>query len=114
MDTRTQEEKQSIGERRSGIERRSTSELPSKEQLALFARRMRRALRDEKSRGFFGVANGEQDFAIYPDVIHIVGWIEGLAAVQREQQVQVKPSLRRAVPGAAVAQPELVAAAVDG
>ncbi len=81
-DTRPESEKQSIGERRSGIDRRTArgpaKPMPSNEQLMLFARRLRRTMRDEKGRAFLGVAIGEQDFTFYPDVIRLVEWIEGL------------------------------------
>lgn len=103
IDTRSEAEKQLVGERRSGIDRRTVCEpakgMPSSEQLALFARRLRRTIRDEKGRNFFGVANGEQDFAIYPDVVRVTEWIEGLVSSEKDRQAedQPKPSLRRAV-----------------
>jgi hypothetical protein len=82
-DNRSEEEKRLIGERRSRIDRRSEKavEQPSNEQLALFAKRVRRAIRDEKSRHLFGFAagEGEQDFRTYPDVLRTLDWIEGLA-----------------------------------
>ena len=53
---------------------------PSDEQLALFAKRVRRAIRDEGSRvHIFGIASGEGDFSGYPDVLRTLEWIEGLA-----------------------------------
>ena len=67
-ETRSDEEKQRVGERRTQPDRRSgpVSQRPSNEQLVLFARRLRRATDNEKSREFFRAANGENDFAIYP------------------------------------------------
>jgi hypothetical protein len=82
-DTRSESEKQLLGERRFGIERRtdrkSAKPMPSNEQLLLFARRLRRTMRDEKGRAFLGVAIGEQDFSFYPEVTRLVEWIESLA-----------------------------------
>jgi hypothetical protein len=86
-DTRSETEKQLLGERRSGVNRRSektaiqSSVRPASEQLALFARRLRRALASERARDFFGVARGEYDFAIYPDVLRTLEWLETLAKV---------------------------------
>jgi hypothetical protein len=84
-DTRSEAEKQSLGERRSQIDRRSNhdrraSGQPSKEQLSLFAKRVRRAMRDEKSRHFFGVAAGETNFSGRADVLRSLEWIEVLAS----------------------------------
>jgi hypothetical protein len=81
LDTRSEEEKRLTGERRLQIDRRANraSEPPSKEQLALFAKRVRRAIRDESSRHIFGIPSGEGDFRGYPDVLRILDWIEGLA-----------------------------------
>lgn len=105
IDTRSEAEKQLTGERRSGIDRRAVDRpapiTPSNEQLALFVRRLRRIMRDEKGRGHLGVANTEQEFSFFPDVIHVVDWLERLSAVQTEPQP--RPSLRKAVPGAAKA-----------
>jgi hypothetical protein len=56
-------------------------------------------MRDDKSRCHFGVANGEQDFAFYPDVIRIVEWIERHSAMETEHAA--RPTLRKAVAGAA-------------
>ena len=85
-DTRSELEKAMQGERRSGVDRRADSRpsqttvaKPSDAQLALFARRLRRALRSERGREFFGVARGEYDFAIYPEVLKTVEWIESIA-----------------------------------
>ena len=111
IDTRSEAEKQLIGERRSGIDRRSDCEpakaMPSSEQLALFARRLRRTMRDENGRNFFGVANGEQDFAFYPDVVRVAEWIEGLVSSEKDHQIEdrPKPSLRRAVADNSTAKP---------
>jgi hypothetical protein len=103
IDTRSEAEKQLIGERRSGIDRRAVDRpaltTPSNEQLALFVRRLRRIMRDEKSRSHLGIANTEQEFAFFPDVIQVVAWIERLSAVETEPQP--RPTLRKAIPGAA-------------
>jgi hypothetical protein len=37
-------------------------------------------MRDEKSRHFFGVAAGENDFSGYADVLRSLEWIEVLAS----------------------------------
>lgn len=84
-----------IGERRSGSDRHDPLAPPSTEHLALFARRVRRAMRDDKSRCHFGVANGEQDFVLYPDVVRAVEWIERLCAAEAELS-----TLKKAVSGA--------------
>ena len=102
IDTRSEAEKQLIGERRSGIDRRAveraTPTAPSSEQLALFVRRLRRIMRDEKSRNHLGIANGEQEFALFPDVAHVIAWIERQSVV--ETAPQARPTLRKAIPGA--------------
>jgi hypothetical protein len=102
IDTRSDAEKQLTGERRSGIDRRAVERpapaTPSNEQLALFARRLRRTMRDEKSRSQLGIANAEQEFAFFPDVIQVVAWIERLGAAETEPQP--RPTLRKAIPGA--------------
>jgi hypothetical protein len=106
-DTRSEQEKQLIGERRSGADRRADSapaqakvSQPTDAQLALFARRLRRALRGEKSRDPFGVARSEYDFAIYPEVLRTVEWIESLAGSSADEIPQAaspgKITLRRA------------------
>ena len=83
-DTRSDAEKQIVGERRSGVDRRTGKNAfdacakPPEEQLALFARRLRRALASERGREFFGVARGEYDFSIYPDVLRTIEWLERL------------------------------------
>src|SRR5450631_379610 len=83
-DTRSEAEKQLVGERRSQIRRsnykRRASEQPPKDQLSLFAKRIRRAMRDEKSRHFFGVASGENDFRGYVEVLRALEWIDDLAS----------------------------------
>jgi len=53
--------------------------MPSNEQLALFSRRLRRAMRDEKRRSFFGVSSGEDHFIFYPEVLRLIEWIESSA-----------------------------------
>ena len=85
-DTRSESEKRLIGERRSGVDRRVEGHgsriavaQPPDAQLALFARRLRRALRSEKGQDSFGVARGENDFAVYPEVLKTLEWIESLA-----------------------------------
>lgn len=52
-------------------------------------------MRDEKGRAHFGVANGEQDFSVFSDVIRVVEWIERMSVVEAEPQG--RPTLRRAV-----------------
>jgi hypothetical protein len=84
-DTRSEAEKQLIGQRRSQIDRRSNhdrgaSKQPSKDQLSLFAKRVRRAMRDERSRHCFGLASGENDFSGYVDVLRSLEWIEVLVS----------------------------------
>jgi hypothetical protein len=61
--------------------------MPSNEQLALFVRRIKRTMRDEKGRSFLGVATGEYDFALYPDVVRVVEWIEHLIDAKAENQL---------------------------
>ena len=83
-DTRSEAERQLVGERRSQIDRRSNqsmgaTERPSKDQVSLFVKRVRRAMRDEKSRHFFGVSSGENDFRGHADVLRCLEWIETLA-----------------------------------
>jgi hypothetical protein len=81
VDTRSEEEKLLAGERRSPTERRAgaVSDQPSKEQLSLFVKRVRRAIRDQNGRHIFGIPSGEGDFRSYPDVLRTLDWIEGLA-----------------------------------
>ena len=80
-DTRSEAERQLTRERRSQIDRRTgtASKQPSHDQLSLFAKRVRRAIRDESSRHIFGVSSGEGDFRGYPDVLRALDWIESLA-----------------------------------
>lgn len=98
IDSRSEEERLRLGERRSGVDRRSEprTDMPSNEQLALFARRLRRAMRDEKGRSFFGMANGENDFALHPEVVRTVEWIERLSTGSPQGAEPAKPSLRKA------------------
>jgi hypothetical protein len=106
-DTRLDTEKQLIGERRSAVDRRSerknikASVRPPNEQLALFARRLRRALGSERGREFFGVARGEYDFSIYPDVLRTLEWLERSAIWGTEGSAQPenleKINIRRAL-----------------
>lgn len=89
VDTRSDAERKLIGERRSGLDRRSEERTspgsrPQNQQLALFVRRMRRALASEKGREFFGVARGEYDFSTYPDVLRTIEWIERLAGSEED------------------------------
>lgn len=79
-DTRPEEEKKLMGERRSQIDRRvsRSNQQPSKEHLALFAKRIRRVIRDEGARHHFGTPSGEGDFRGHPDVLRSLEWIEGL------------------------------------
>ena len=53
-------------------------------------------MRDEKGRTFFGVANAEQEFSFFSDVVRVVEWIERLSVVEAGQQA--RPSLRKAMP----------------
>ena len=101
IDSRSEAERLRVGERRSGSDRRAEprTDPPSNEQLALFARRLRRAMRDEKGRSFFGMTNGENDFALYPEVVRVVEWIERKSAEGQQGTEGLKPSLRKAVPG---------------
>ena len=78
-DTRSEAEERRSKIRRSDHDRRAT-EQPPKDQLSLFAKRVRRAMRDEKSRHFFGVASGEDDFRGYTEVLRALEWIDDLAS----------------------------------
>jgi len=99
-DTRSDAEKQLIGERRSAPDRRSERKniqgcvRPPNDQLALFARRLRRALGSERGREFFGVARGEYDFSIYPDVLRTLEWLETSASRGTEESAQ-PPNLEK-------------------
>ena len=73
--------------------------MPSNEQLALFARRLKRAMRDEKGRGFFGVASGEDHFTFYEEVVRLIDWIEHTAGSEVEPRAEpAKTTLRKATP----------------
>ena len=107
LDTRTESDKQTLGERRSGVDRRlpevSTGRMPSNEQLAQFARRLKRAMSDEKSRNCFGVSCGEGEFTAYPDVARLVSWINILTNTLESEQEGVRLSkitLRKVAPEA--------------
>jgi hypothetical protein len=102
IDSRSESEKQISGERRSDTERRSrlasTGLMPSNEQLVLFARRLKRAIRDEKGRSFFGVASGEDHFTYYSDVVRLIDWIEHTAGSEADPgTASAKATLRKAV-----------------
>lgn len=102
IDSRPEAEKRLIGERRSGADRRVLSgSLPSSDQLALFSRRIRRAMRDEQGRHFLGVAIGEGHFTIYPEVVRVVEWIEQLAGANGQSEPDEKNHIFRKtdVPG---------------
>ena len=105
LDTRPAVEKQFLGERRSGVDRRTertTNQAggkPADEQLALFVRRLKRALANEKGRDFFGVMRGEDDFAIYPEVLRTLEWLEALvkeAGSETGQIADQKVTIRKA------------------
>jgi hypothetical protein len=100
IDSRSKDERQAVGERRSGIDRRSalpsTGLMPSKDQLALFARRLKRAMRDEKGRHFFGVASGEDHFTFYSEVVRLIDWIEHTVSSEGEGEAPpAKATLRK-------------------
>jgi len=83
-DTRSETEKQTVGERRSQIVRRSDQngmviQPPTKEQLVLFAKRVKRAMRDKTGRHIFCVTSGENEFRGHPDVLRVLEWIEELS-----------------------------------
>lgn len=99
-DTRSEQEKQQMGERRSMIDRRAVPRttdqaMPTAEQFALFGRRLARAMRDERSRCHFGVARAEGDFGFYPDVIRLVEWIEASTRNVEATDGAQKISLRK-------------------
>jgi hypothetical protein len=91
IDSRSESERKAVGERRSGIERRSRlptiGEMPSNEQLAVFARRLKRAMRDEKGRSFFGVASGEDHFTFFSEVIRVIEWIEHTVGSETDAKI---------------------------
>lgn len=104
IDSRSETEKQISGERRSGTERRcrlpSAGQMPSNEQLVLFVRRLKRAMRDEKGRGFFGVASGDDHFTYYSDVVRLIDWIEHAACSEAELgTASSTTTLRKAIIG---------------
>ena len=94
-DTRSEVEKHQFGERRSGEDRRAkrttyqAAVKPTDEQLALFARRLRRALANEKGRDSFGVMRAEYDFAIYPEVIRTLEWLETMVRASGNEPGQI-------------------------
>ena len=95
IDSRSGAERRLIGERRSGADRRTLdASQPSNDQLALFTRRIRRVMRDERGRHLLGVAIGEGHFTIYPDVVRVIDWIEQLAG--SSQQSEPNPSMQTA------------------
>ena len=61
---------------------------PSSEQLTLFVKRIRRMMRDERGRHLLGVAVGEGEFALYPDVIRVIEWLEQLPGANVVQQAE--------------------------
>src|SRR5260370_39956598 len=76
-DTRSEAEERRSKIRRSDHDRRA-SEQPPKDQLSLFAKSVRRAMRDEQSRHFFGVASGGDDFR--SELLRALEWIDDLAS----------------------------------
>jgi hypothetical protein len=54
-------------------------------------------MRDEKNRSHVGIANAEQEFAFFPDVVRVVEWIERLGAGETDQRA--RPTLRKAISG---------------
>lgn len=95
-DSRPDEEKQRVGERRSGTERRAPrGSQPPNDQLALFAKRLRRILRDETGRHLLGTAVGEGQYTIFPDVARTVEWIEQLAGQIEPSEPVQKATLRK-------------------
>ena len=79
-ETRGRKQKNDV---RKSDDRTTIEEQPNshrKDQLSLFAKRVRRAKRDEKSRHFFGVASGEDDFRGYTEVLRALEWIDDLAS----------------------------------
>ena len=94
--TRSEPEKQLVAERRAGTDQRMYEAEPSGEQLALFVRRIRRVMRDERGRHLLGVAIGEGHFTAYPDVVRVLAWIEQMTGCKPQPEGGQKPSLRRA------------------
>jgi hypothetical protein len=99
-DLRSDSAKQITGERRSGLERRSrlpaSAETPSTDHLALFCRRLKRAIRDDRGRSFFGVVAGEDHFTVHADVSRVLDWLEHASAPDAEPTIS-RPSLRKAI-----------------
>ncbi len=102
MDTRSEAERQLNGERRAGADRRTAAKpvqaelQPSSEQLSMFARRLRRALSNERGRDCFGIVRGEYDFVVHPDVLRTIEWIESLVEAETRAAQPGKISLRKA------------------
>src|SRR5579872_6502348 len=84
----------SVPDRRSEGRNTPACVRPPSQQLALFARRLRRALGSERGREFFGVARGEYDFSIYPDVRRVLEWLETSAGMETEGSEQ-PPNLEK-------------------
>jgi hypothetical protein len=96
-DSRSDEEKQRVGERRSGTERRAPrGAQPPNDQLALFAKRVGRILRDETARHLLGTAVGEGQYTIFPEVARTIEWIEQLAGQIEPPEPAQKATLRKA------------------
>ena len=74
---------------------------PTNEQLALFAKRVRRAISNETTRHHFGVSSEEYVFALFPDVMRTLEWIEaGVGAESSSPQGQSpRPTLQKKVGG---------------
>ncbi len=72
---------------------------PSNEQLALFAKRIRRAIGNERTRHCFGVPLEEHVFTLFPDVVRTLEWIEagGEAENSSPQGQPQRPTLRKKV-----------------
>jgi hypothetical protein len=65
---------------------------PSNEQLALFVRRLRRTMNNERCCSFFGVANGEDDFAHQPIVQAFGDLTRDAKSEPRKQETARRPS----------------------
>jgi hypothetical protein len=74
---------------------------PTNEQLALFAKRVRRAISNERTRHHFGVSSEEYVFTLFPDVVRTLEWIEagGEAENWSPQGQPQRPTLRKKVGG---------------
>jgi hypothetical protein len=77
------------------------SRRPTNEQLALFAKRVRRATSNERTRHHFGVPSEEQVFALFPDVMRTLEWIEAGAGAENSspQGQSPRPTLRKKAEG---------------